>query len=110
MKLLLAEDTSDLNRAITAILQHEHYEVTSVLNGTDALKSILETPYDGIILDIMMPGLSGLEVLSELRAFPDSKSSVNCARTGSQLRCFCSRQKPRWMTVSPALMPGRTII
>ena len=68
MKLLLAEDTSDLNRAITAILQHEHYEVTSVLNGTDALKSILETPYDGIILDIMMPGLSGLEVLSELRA------------------------------------------
>ena len=68
MKLLLAEDTSDLNRAITAILQHEHYEVTPVLNGTDALRSILETPYDGIILDIMMPGLSGLEVLSELRA------------------------------------------
>ncbi len=67
MKLLLAEDTSDLNRAVTAILKHEHYEVTSVLNGTDALQSILETPYDGIILDIMMPGLSGLEVLREIR-------------------------------------------
>lgn len=67
MKLLLAEDTSDLNRAVTAILKHEHYEVTSVLNGADALQSILETPYDGIILDIMMPGLSGLEVLREIR-------------------------------------------
>lgn len=67
MKLLLAEDTADLNRAITAILKHEHYDVTSVLNGTDALNSILEAPYDGIILDIMMPGLSGLEVLGEIR-------------------------------------------
>ncbi len=67
MKLLLAEDTQDLNRAVTAILQHEGYEVDSVLDGNAALEKITGNGYDGIILDIMMPGRDGLEVLTETR-------------------------------------------
>lgn len=67
MKLLLAEDTQDLNRAITAILQHEGYEVDSVFDGNAALEKITGNGYDGIILDIMMPGKDGLEVLTETR-------------------------------------------
>ncbi len=68
MKLLLAEDTRDLNRALTAILTHEGYEVTPVFDGQAALDQIREDSFDGIILDIMMPKKSGLEVLTEIRA------------------------------------------
>lgn len=67
MKLLLAEDTQDLNRAITAILQHEGYEVDNVFDGEAAMEHIASSGYDGIILDIMMPGKDGLEVLRETR-------------------------------------------
>ena len=68
MKILLAEDTQDLNRAVTALLQHEHYEVESVFDGVQALESIMKSDYDGVILDIMMPGKDGLEVLTEMRS------------------------------------------
>ena len=68
MKLLLAEDTQDLNRAITAILRHEGYEVDNVFDGIEAMEYIANSGYDGIILDIMMPGKDGLEVLRETRS------------------------------------------
>ena len=68
MKLLLAEDTQDLNRAVTALLKHEQYEVDSVLDGEAALEHVMESDYDGVILDIMMPRKDGLEVLKEMRS------------------------------------------
>jgi DNA-binding response OmpR family regulator len=67
MKLLLAEDTKDLNRALTAILEHEGYEVISTFDGEEALDFVRTDSYDGIILDIMMPKKSGLEVLTAIR-------------------------------------------
>ena len=67
MKLLLAEDAAELSRALTAILQHSNYTVDAVYNGRDALDYALMGGYDGIILDIMMPGLNGFEVLRSLR-------------------------------------------
>lgn len=68
MKLLLAEDTADLNRVITAMLEMQHYDVDSVLDGEEASAKISENGYDAIILDIMMPKKDGLEVLKDLRA------------------------------------------
>ena len=67
MKLLLAEDTADLNRALCAVLSHEGYEVTSSLDGEDALAHIMEDSFDIVILDIMMPKKTGMEVLEEMR-------------------------------------------
>lgn len=67
MKLLLAEDTKDLNRAVSAILAHDGFEVDSTFDGEEALEHIKNNTYDGIILDIMMPKMDGLEVLRELR-------------------------------------------
>ena len=68
MKLLLAEDTSDLNRAVSALLGHQGYEVTSAFDGEEALNYLESDSFDGIILDIMMPKMSGLEVLTRIRA------------------------------------------
>lgn len=67
MKLLLAEDEKEFANALLAILKHNNYSVDVVYNGQDALDWALSIEYDGIILDIMMPQLSGLEVLKILR-------------------------------------------
>lgn len=67
MKVLLAEDTADLNRAVTVLLTHSGFEVDSVFDGEAALSAISENGYDGIILDIMMPKRDGISVLTELR-------------------------------------------
>ena len=57
MKLLLAEDEKELSNALVAILKHSSYTVDAVYDGQDALDYILSSEYDGIILDIMMPGM-----------------------------------------------------
>lgn len=67
MKLLYAEDEVSLSEAITDILTYHNYTVDAVYNGMDALEYAKTETYDGIILDIMMPKMSGLEVTQELR-------------------------------------------
>ncbi|MBR3244490.1 MAG: response regulator transcription factor [Parasporobacterium sp.] len=67
MKLLLAEDTQDLNRAVSALLEHENYIVDKAFDGEEALEYIKKESYDAIVLDIMMPKKDGLEVLKEIR-------------------------------------------
>lgn len=68
MKILLAEDTRDLNRVETVALEHEGFDVDSVFDGVEALEKMSENGYDAIVLDIMMPKKDGLEVLTEMRA------------------------------------------
>lgn len=68
MRLLLAEDEKELSSALVAILKHNRYSVDAVYNGQDALDYGLSENYDGIILDIMMPKMDGITVLSKLRA------------------------------------------
>ena len=67
MRLLLAEDEKELSKALCAVLKHNNYSVDAVYNGQDALDYGLCGNYDGIILDIMMPMMSGLDVLKKLR-------------------------------------------
>ena len=67
MKLLYAEDEISMSEAVCDILTYHNYSVDAVDNGADALDYALSEQYDGIILDIMMPKKSGLEVLAELR-------------------------------------------
>ena len=68
MRLLIAEDEKDLNQVITNTLQKNHYSVDSCLDGQEALDCLDMAEYDAIILDIMMPRVSGLEVLKKLRS------------------------------------------
>ena len=67
MRLLLAEDEKSLSRAVAAILKKNHYEVDTVFDGVEALEYLETVPYDGVILDIMMPKLDGMSVLRKLR-------------------------------------------
>ncbi|WP_026495476.1 response regulator transcription factor [Butyrivibrio sp. WCD3002] len=93
MKLLLAEDEMELSNALVAILKHSSYTVDAVYDGQDALDYILSSEYDGIILDIMMPGMMGTEVLKKIREkgistpvlFLTAKSEIEDRITGLDL-------------------------
>ena len=67
MKLLYAEDEIAMSEAVTDILTFHKYTVDAVYDGADALYYAEHGQYDGIILDVMMPKMSGLEVLTALR-------------------------------------------
>ena len=67
MKLLYAEDEPAMSEAVVDILSYHNYTVDAVYDGREALDYARNEQYDGIILDVMMPKLSGLEVLRELR-------------------------------------------
>ena len=68
MRVLLAEDEKSMSRALTVILTRNNYSVDAVYNGQDALDYITGGDYDLAILDVMMPGLDGFEVLGRIRA------------------------------------------
>ena len=71
MKLLYTEDERSLSEAVVDVLEYHKYKVDVVYDGQDALDYAENDRYDGIILDVMMPRKSGLEVLQALRAKGD---------------------------------------
>jgi len=66
-KIGLAEDDIKIASLIKAGLEEHQYDVTSIADGTEALIEFQANPYDLVILDIMMPGLNGIEVCRQLR-------------------------------------------
>ena len=68
MRILVVEDETNLNHILKQLLEEEHYAVDCCFDGQEALDYIHVTEYDGIILDIMLPGVSGLDVLREMRS------------------------------------------
>ena len=68
-KLLWVDDEIDLLRAHIIFLENKGYSVDTATNGTDALEMCREKQYDLIMLDENMPGLSGLEVLMQIKEF-----------------------------------------
>ena len=67
MRLLFAEDDRDIAKAVQILLERSGYSVDTVFNGQDAIDYIEAGDYDGVILDWMMPKLSGIEVLTQMR-------------------------------------------
>ena len=67
MRLLLAEDDPKLLKSLIHIFESNKFAVDGVDNGADALAYAQSGEYDGLVLDIMMPGFDGIEVLKRLR-------------------------------------------
>lgn len=66
MKLLIVEDEKTLNKLISKRFENAGYSVISCFDGEEALSAIKGNDFDGIVMDIMMPKKSGLEVLEEM--------------------------------------------
>ncbi|WWR17053.1 response regulator transcription factor [Lachnospiraceae bacterium JLR.KK008] len=67
MRILVAEDERNLNDIIVRELKQNHYTVDACYDGISALDYIRLAEYDAVVMDIMMPGASGIEVVRQLR-------------------------------------------
>ncbi len=94
IKVLVIEDDSDINNLLTNILIDESYEVTQAFSGTEAKFCMKEKDFQLILMDLMLPGLSGEELISEIRkhnnnliivisAKDDIDSKINVLKMGA---------------------------
>lgn len=67
-KILIVDDEDTLRESLKRVLQREGYEVDSVDSSEAALRTITDKHYDLVISDIILPGLSGMELLKKCRA------------------------------------------
>ncbi|NLG24434.1 MAG: response regulator transcription factor [Clostridiales bacterium] len=79
-RILLVEDEEKLARFVELELQHEGYQVDKASGGRDGLAKAEAGGYDLLLLDIMLPGLSGLEVLRRVRKASDVPAIMLTAR------------------------------
>lgn len=76
VKILIVDDEQDILEFIEYNLLKEGYQVTTANNGREGLKVAKEINPNLIILDIMMPGLDGVEVCRELRSMPEFNDTI----------------------------------
>ena len=67
LRALVADDDDKVREMVGEFLKHEGYDVTVARDGTQALSSFDPSAFDVVVLDIQMPGMSGLDVLRQIR-------------------------------------------
>jgi len=72
-RVLVVDDEPDITALVAYHLAREGYRVSTAANGAEALRSAQEERPDVVVLDLMLPGVSGYDVLSDLRARPDTR-------------------------------------
>ena len=70
-KILIVEDEKKIARIMELEITHEGYEAEVVYNGKDGIEELKNNDYDLLILDIMLPGLDGIEVCNRIRKFSE---------------------------------------
>jgi len=68
--ILVVDDDADIRTLIQAVLETSGHEIMLASSGQEALNKLKRRPYDLVVLDIMMPTMSGYEVLEQIRAMP----------------------------------------
>jgi two-component system CheB/CheR fusion protein len=79
---LVVDDNPDITELLAAVLRHAGYTVTSAHSAPDALEMALDKHFDVIVSDIGMPGMTGHELASALRALPEYRFVPMVAVTG----------------------------
>lgn len=72
-KLLIVDDSSSMRQMVAFTLKSAGFETDEACDGSEALNKANSQKYDGVITDINMPNMNGVELVTELRAMPDYK-------------------------------------
>jgi len=76
IRVLVVDDDSLLRKLVTEQLRRADFDAAPAASGKQALETLREEDYDVVLLDIMMPDLSGLDALREIRKFEDPPEVV----------------------------------
>jgi DNA-binding response OmpR family regulator len=101
VRILVVEDNARLNELVMKKLKSEKYSVDACLRGDDALDYTACAEYDAIILDIMLPGLGGLEVLKAMRSKNNKSLSRYFFTSILELREQTKRVEKGWFPQNP---------
>lgn len=71
--ILVVDDNAENREIVTRVLEHEGYSVCTAGNGAEALELVGAQPVDLILLDVMMPGMDGVEACRRLKEDPDTR-------------------------------------
>ena len=84
INILIAEDDADINNLICSILTREGYNVRGAYSGTEAKMCIEQCDYDILLLDLMLPGISGENLISDIRKLKVMPIIVISAKTSQE--------------------------
>ncbi len=84
-KILIVDDQEDILTSVRMLVESEGYEAKTVNNGKKALKALQQESFDLVLLDVLMPEMSGREVLQKIRADPKLKNQKVAFLTVVQL-------------------------
>jgi len=83
-KILIVEDDEAMRALLKDILDEEGFGAEAVSNGSDALRKLMDQPFDVIITDIQMPGLTGLDILPGIRKLQPKAPVIVITAFGSE--------------------------
>lgn len=66
-RVLLVDDEVDFTSSLAKVLSRRGFEIKTAADGLEAMAHIADTPFDVIVLDVKMPGMDGIQVLTEIR-------------------------------------------
>ena len=72
-RVLVVDDDAGIRQVLTTLLSEEGFQISTAPNGQEGLARAVESPPDVILLDVMMPGMDGLEVCRQLRSHPKTR-------------------------------------
>lgn len=106
--ILLVEDDDNLANVYTMRLEAEGFKAVRVANGEDALQAALNSKPDLILLDVMMPKVSGFDVLDILRATPETANAKIIMLTA--LSQEADRERAQLLGVNDYLVKSQVVI
>ncbi|MBW9154113.1 response regulator transcription factor [Clostridium estertheticum] len=85
-KILVVEDENDINKLLCTMLENKRYRTRAAFSGTEALMCVENEWWDMILLDLMIPGVSGEEVIVKIREITKAPIIVISAKTSQKTK------------------------